>query len=169
MKTDPIYVAFEIDEQTFLRLGKQLQTGKMPVLMGFSNERGELPHRGKVEFVDNRVSPATNTLLVKAVFPNPNGEILPGFSARVRLVVSKPNVEMLIPTSAVRREKGRPYVLVVGVGNTIELRPVALGPEAGGRRVVTTGVEPADRVIINDIAGIAPGMPIRVREADPPK
>ncbi|HEY1379819.1 MAG TPA: efflux RND transporter periplasmic adaptor subunit [Gemmataceae bacterium] len=163
--TDPMYVYFDVDERSLLRLRKAVRGGAAAaVQIGLSHQEG-FPHRGAIDFVDNRADPATGTVRVRAKFPNPDGDLLPGMFARVRLTAGEPREELLVPQAAVRTDGGRPYVLVVGKDNAIEWRPVALGPQADGKRVVTAGVGPDDRVIVGGTADVAPGAAIRVREA----
>jgi RND family efflux transporter MFP subunit len=133
--------------------------------MGLAGEEG-FPRRGKVEFADVRADPATGMIRVRAAFPNPGGDVLPGLSARVRLVTAASTPELLVPAPTVRTVEGRPFVLVVSNG-AVEWRAVTLGATEGGLRVVRTGLGPDDRVIVGSLANIRPGAPVRPREADP--
>jgi membrane fusion protein, multidrug efflux system len=162
--TDPIPVAFDIDERSYRRY--RTTPHGPTVQVGLSGEDG-FPRAGKVEFVDNEVDPASGTVRVRAAVANPAGDILPGMSARVRLTVDQPRDEWLLPAAAVRSDGVRPYVLVVGAGNAVEWRAVTVGKEEGGRRAVTAGVGAADRVIVSGLGSVTPGAPLRVGDADP--
>lgn len=161
--TDPIPVAFDIDERTFRRL--RATTHGPTVQVGLNGEDG-FPRTGKVEFVDNEVDPASGTVRVRAAVANAAGDIIPGMSARVRLTVDQPRDEWLLPEAAVRTEAGRQYVLVVGAGNAVEWRAVTAGPVVDGRRAVTAGVGANDRVIVGGLSNVTPGAPLKVRDAD---
>jgi multidrug efflux system membrane fusion protein len=163
--TDPLYAAIDVDERTYLKLRKLLQEEGCVALMGLAGEEG-FPRRGQVEFADVRADPATGTIRVRAAFPNPGGDVLPGLSARVRLVTGASTPELLVPASTVRTVEGRPSVLVVSNG-AVEWRAVTLGAAEGGLRVVRAGLGPDDRVIVGSLANIRPGVPVRPREADP--
>jgi RND family efflux transporter MFP subunit len=169
--TNRVYAVFDIDERTYLRLRKSLQakpTGggpSCPVRMGLADEQ-DFPHQGSLEYVDNRADPATGTIRARAVFPNPNGELIPGLFARVRLVLGETRPVLLIPEKAVGTAEGRQFVLVVSGNNTVEWRAVALGPAEGGLRVVREGLGPDDRIIISGLANVRPGAPVQVREAE---
>jgi RND family efflux transporter MFP subunit len=163
--TDPVYAAIDVNEQAFLRLRALVQAGEVTALLGLAGEDG-FPRRGRVESVDNRADPATGTVLVRAAFPNAGGEVVPGLSARVRLVTGGPREVLLVPVGAVQSAAGRPFVLVVGSNGAVEWRAVTLGPAEGGLRVVREGVGPDDRVIVGGLAGVKPGEPVRARDAD---
>jgi RND family efflux transporter MFP subunit len=93
---DPMYVYFDVDERTALRMWRAAREGKakaateLPVAMGLADEKG-FPHRGKVDFADNRVDPKTGTLRMRAVLPNADGLLVPGLFVRVRLTTSEPH------------------------------------------------------------------------------
>jgi RND family efflux transporter MFP subunit len=133
--------------------------------MGLADEQ-DFPHQGNLEFLDNRADPATGTIRARVVFPNPNGELIPGLFARVRLVLGEARQVLLVPEKAVGTAEGRQFVLVVSGNNTVEWRAVALGPAEGGLRVVREGLGPDDRVIISGLANVRPGAPVQVREAE---
>jgi RND family efflux transporter MFP subunit len=163
--TDPVFAAFDVDAQTFLRLRAMLKAGEVTALLGIGSDDG-FPRRGRLESVDNRADPATGTVRVRAAFPNPGGEVVPGLSARVRLVTGEPRDVLLVPAGAVQSAAGRPFVLVVGANDAVEWRAVTLGPAEGGLRVVREGLGPDDRVIVGGLAGVKPGAPVRARDAD---
>jgi RND family efflux transporter MFP subunit len=166
--TDPAHAAFDVDERTFLRLRTLLQAGRPAALIGLAGDDG-FPRRGRVEFADNRADPATGTVRVRAAFPNPGGEVVPGLAARVRVVTDEPRPALLVPEAAVGTADGRPYVLVVGPNDGVEWRAVTVGPADGGLRVVRDGLTAEDRVIVGGPAGVPPGARVRPREVPPAK
>lgn len=150
---EPMYVYFDVDERTLLRLRRTARDGKaradteLPAWMSLADEKG-YPHRGVVNFTDIRVDAATGTLRMRAVFANPTGFLLPGLFVRVRLPVGKPYKALLVPEGAVEPIKTRRFVYVVNEKDVVERRRVVLGGLDGGMRVVKEGLKPDDRVIV---------------------
>ena len=158
---DPVYVDFESDEQTFLRYGASARAGGNAVRVGLANEDG-FPHQGKLDFVDNRVDPRTGTIRARAVLPNPDGAFTPGLFARVQLEGSAEFPALLVDDKAVLTDQDRKYVYVVGADNLAARRDVTLGRMADGLRVVTEGLKPGDRVVVDGVQKIFfPGMPVK--------
>jgi multidrug efflux system membrane fusion protein len=158
---DPVYVDFESDEQTFLRYGAKAREGGNAVKVGLANEEG-YPHAGQLDFVDNRVDPRTGTIRARAVLPNPDRLFTPGLFARVQLEGSQAFPAVLVDDRAVLTDQDRKYVYVVGADNLAVRRDVTLGRMAEGLRVVTAGLKPGDRVVVDGVQKIFfPGMPVK--------
>jgi multidrug efflux system membrane fusion protein len=151
---DPVYVYFTGDEQTYLRFASHAE--RAAVTVGLADEPG-FPHAGTVDFIDNRVDPATGTILVRAVIPNADRRLTPGLYARVRLPEGEPVQAIEIDDKAVLTDQDRKYVYVLGAGDTVERKDVKLGRALDGRRVVTAGLAPGDRVITSGIQKVFPG------------
>jgi RND family efflux transporter MFP subunit len=168
---DPMYAYFDLDEQTLLRLRRFALKGKgngeIPVHMGLADEKG-VPHRGKVDFVDFSLDPKTETLRVRAVFPNKDGLLLPGMFARIRLTLGQPYKALLIPDKAVSVDKEGGYVYVVNGKNVVERRKVKLGARHGSLRVVVSGLQAEDRVAVGNLQRIRPGMTVEPRQVPIP-
>lgn len=176
---DPVHVYFESDERIFLayeaaaRAGgaKNARDARRPVRVGLAGETG-YPHKGELDFVDNRVDPATGTLRARAVLPNPDRALTPGLFARVQLLAGKPFPAMLIDEKAVLTDQDRKYVYVVGEDGTAQRRDVRLGRTVEGLRVVESGLADGDRVIVHGVQKVFfPGMPVQARPiamGDPP-
>jgi membrane fusion protein, multidrug efflux system len=165
---DPVYAYFDADEQTFLRYSKLARSkaddGASGVFMGLVDEDG-YPHQGKLDFVDNQVDSTTGTIRARAVFSNPDGRYTPGLFARIRLVGGADNDAVLIEDRAVGTDLGKKFVLALKADNSIEYRPVELGPEIDGLRVVKQGLTPGDVIVVNGLQHVKPGetvMPSRV-------
>src|SRR5690606_18488553 len=106
---DPVYVVFEGDEQTYLRFTREARTrgaAPSPVRVGLSGEDG-YPHEGKLDFLDNRVDPATGTITARAVLPNPDRLFTPGLFARVKLIGSERFAAVLVDPKAVLTDQDR--------------------------------------------------------------
>jgi multidrug efflux system membrane fusion protein len=155
---DPIYVYFDMDEATYLKNNRLYFEGKRPSSRENPNPvqvtlTGETKpsHDGKVDFLDNRLDVSTGTLRGRAVIPNKDFSILPGQFGRVRLIGSAPYEALLLPDSAIATDQSRKIVFVVKDDDTVEARPVILGPLDEGLRVVREGLKPEDRVIVDGL------------------
>lgn len=151
---DPVYVYFTCDEQTYLRFAARAE--RTQVAIGLSDETG-FPHDGTVDFVDSRVDGATGTVVVRAVMANPDKRLTPGLFARVRLPEGQTVKAITIDDKAILTDQDRRFVYVLGAGDTVERRDVKLGRVVDGLRVVTDGLKPGDRVIVNGIQKVFPG------------
>ncbi len=162
---DPVHVYFEADERTWLRYAQLAREGERdgtgnPVRVGLANDEGH-PHAGTVDFVDNRVDPATGTIRARAVLRNPDGVFTPGLFARVQLEGSGQFKALLVDDKAVLTDQDRKYVYVLGEGDTAQRRDVVLGAVIDGLRVVEQGLVPGDKVIVNGVQRVfMPGMPV---------
>lgn len=164
---DPIYVEFEGDERAYLRyLELARQNGEprprdahVPLWVGLAGETGH-PHEGVMVFIDNALDPATGTIRARGLLENAERRFTPGMFARVKLVGSAPYEAVLVNDSAIGTDQSIKYVLVVGANNTVEYRPVKLGPLVDGLRVVREGLSPDDMIVVNGLMRVRPGTPI---------
>jgi multidrug efflux system membrane fusion protein len=155
---DPIYIYFDMDEATYLKNNRLYFEGKRPssrenpnpVQVSLTGET-KPSHDGKVDFLDNRLDVSTGTLRGRAVIPNKDFSILPGQFGRVRLIGSAPYEALLLPDTAVATDQSRKIVFVVKDDDTVEARPVILGPLDDGLRVIREGLKPEDRVIVEGL------------------
>jgi RND family efflux transporter MFP subunit len=162
----PLYVSFDMDERTVLRLGRVLGKG-LPVATALANEKG-FPHRGEVDYVANRVGPNTGTLRLRATLPNRDSRLVPGLFVRVRLTTSKPYKALLVPAIALGRKNEQAYVLVVNEKNKIEVRNVRLGQRHGELVVVKKGVRAGDQVVLKGLGELKDGMLVRPKKVARP-
>jgi multidrug efflux system membrane fusion protein len=160
---DPVHVTFTGDEQTYLRFASRAAAAAVSV--GLADEDG-YPHEGVVDFIDNTIDPATGTIRVRAVVPNPDRRLTPGLYARVRLPEGDAVQAILVDDRAILTDQDRRYVYLVGAGDTAVRRDVTLGRIIDRRRVVTDGLQVGDRVIVSGIQKVVPGA--RVTVAAPP-
>jgi RND family efflux transporter MFP subunit len=164
---DPIYCYFDADERSVLkyqqlaREGKRdnIRDGKVICELELANETG-YPHKGTLDFVDNRIDPATGTLKVRAIFPNAERILQPGFFARVRVPGTGKYPALLIPDQAVGTDQDKKSVMVVTEENKAEYRVVKLGPMIDGLRVVREGLKPKEWVIVNGLMMVRQGAPV---------
>jgi len=158
---DPIHVVFDVDEATYLSLAPRLQSdadARPRVRVGLVDDDG-LPREATIDYVDTRAETTTGTVRVRASMPNRDGRLEPGLFARVSLVRSEPRPTVLVDDAAIRTEQDKRYVLVVGKDDRLAYRPVELGPVTGGLRVIRSGLEPGDVVVLKGMARA--GMTIR--------
>jgi RND family efflux transporter MFP subunit len=168
VKVDPIYVYFDVDERTVLRVRNMIREGKaksardveLPVVLGLTNEEG-YPHRGLIDFVDNRINPRTGTLRVRGVFDSEEGIITPGLFARVRVPIGQPHDALLVSERALDSDQGQKILYVVDNSNTVIVRRVETGAIHHGLRAIEQGLEPGDQVIVTGLQQVRPGMPVR--------
>jgi multidrug efflux system membrane fusion protein len=168
---DLIYVYFDMDERTFLRLllaqpkGKA-EARKLPVAVGLAGEEG-FPHRGVLNFTDNRVNPDTGTISMRATLPNKNGLMLPGMFVRVRLALGAPYKALLVREHAIASDLDRKYVYVVDGENKVQVRIVRTGSaQSDGLRAIAEGLQPDDRVVIGRLTGVRAGMTVHPKDVD---
>jgi RND family efflux transporter MFP subunit len=155
---DPIYIYFDVDEATYLRNNKLWFEGRRPSSRDTPNPvqvtlTGETkPSReGMMNFLDNRLDVSTATLRSRATVPNKDFSILPGQFGRVRLIGSAPYEALLLPDTAIATDQSRKIVFVVKDDNSVEAKPVVLGPLDDGLRVIREGLKPDDRVIVDGL------------------
>jgi membrane fusion protein, multidrug efflux system len=162
---DPIYVYFDSDEQAYL---KYMHAGRAsaargpigePVYVGLTSETG-FPHEGKLDFIDNRVDRAAGTIRVRAIVPNPSMLFTPGLFARVRLVGQDRHAATLIQDRAIGTDQDRKFVLVLNNDNTLAYRPITIGRLVDGLRTVESGLTPGERVVVNGLMRVRPGMKV---------
>ncbi|MBD8235955.1 efflux RND transporter periplasmic adaptor subunit [Pseudomonas fluorescens] len=162
VSTDKVYAYFDADERVFLKytqLARQGQRGATtPVYLGLSNEDGN-PHLGQMNFVDNQVNPKTGTIRGRAVFDNSDGTYTPGLYARLKLVGSGTYSAVLINDEAVGTDLGKKFVLVMDGDNTV-YRSVELGPKIEGLRIVRSGLNKDDTIIVKGLQRVRPGSPV---------
>jgi multidrug efflux system membrane fusion protein len=156
---DPIHFEFSAPESLLTAASTNPQTGERHVLLQLEGE-GEFSHQGRIDFVDNAVDPQTGTIRGRAVFAN-NGQFTPGQFGRLRIIAPDAEPSVLIPEVAVAADQTHRYVLVLNDENIVQYQAVELGPRAGdGLRVVRTGLEGDERVVINGLQRAFPGTTV---------
>jgi RND family efflux transporter MFP subunit len=175
VSVDPMYAYFDVDEQTALRVRKLVREGKSdsprdggyPVFLGLANEKGH-PHRGTINFVDNQVNPKTGTIRVRGEFPNKDEKLLPGLFGRVRTPIGRPHKALLVIDRALDTDQGQKILYVLNKKNEVVSRPVRLGALHDGLREITDGLKPGERVIVNGLQRVRPGVTVEPKLVDMP-
>jgi RND family efflux transporter MFP subunit len=165
---DPIYVYFDIDERTLLRLRRYTEEGRtdgehgVKVLMGLADEQG-YPHAGTVNFLDNKLDPSTGTLQVRGIFPNPKHILSPGLFVRVRLPIGEPYQAILVAEQALGTDQGQKFVYVIDADNKAQYRRVEVGKLQQGKRAILQGLAADERVVVSGLQRIRPGTVVEPR------
>jgi membrane fusion protein, multidrug efflux system len=169
---DPIYVDFPIAEVDYLKLAPRIRldpTGRVqgsgPVLSLVLADGNTFPHKGRVVFVDRAVDAKTGTMSIRAAFPNPEKIVRPGQFGRVRGVVEERPAAVLVPQRAVMDQQGTKIVLVVGADDKVVLRPVTLDERIDESTIVTKGLAAGERVIVEGMQKVRPGMQVKAERA----
>ena len=172
---DPIYIYFDMDEATYQKNSRLWFEGRRPSSRDTPNPvqvtlSGETKpsHDGTINFLDNRLDESTGTLRSRAVIPNKDLSILPGQFGRVRLIGSSPYEALLLPDTAIATDQSRKIVFVVKDDNTVEAKPVTLGPLDDGLRVIREGLKAEDRVIVDGIQRARVGAKVTPQAAKAP-
>lgn len=168
VSVSPIYASFDADEQIVTRALKELPSGsgaraqldKIPVQMGTSGST-DTPFTGKLQLVDNQVDAKSGTVRVRAVFDNADGSLIPGQFARLRMGQVKTSEALLVNERAVGTDQNKKFVMVVGNDNKAAYREVTLGANVNGLRIVTSGLKPEERVIVNGLQRVRPGAVVQ--------
>ncbi len=170
VSVDPIDVYFDVDERTFLALMEQVRKGKLedkrgqeiPVYLGLTTDKG-YPHKGTIDFLENKVNPATGTIRARGTFPNPKPPVgrrvlEAGLFARIRVPIGEPKPTLLVADRAIGSDQARKFVYVVNDKNEVVFRPVELGAMHDGLRAVTEGLTAGERIIIDGLQRVRPGV-----------
>jgi multidrug efflux system membrane fusion protein len=164
VSVNPIYASFDADEQSVTRALKEVSDQpsargglqSIPVLMG-TGGGDDTPHQGHLQLVDNQVNAKSGTVRVRAVFDNYDGKLMPGQFAQLRLGRASTTSALLINERAVGTDQSKKFVLVVGDDNKAIYREVSLGASADGLRIVTAGLKPNERIVVNGLQRVRPG------------
>ena len=168
---DPIYVYFTINEGDLLRIISEYNASParrdgsrvLPCFFGLANETG-FPHEGRLDFASVTVAPTTGTLQLRAIFPNPNLSVLPGLFARVRLPSPIKRSGLLVPGDAISFDQQGEYLLVVDSNNVVHRQGIKSGFQVGTMMVVSEGLKPGDRVIVEGLMQAIPGATVNPKQ-----
>jgi multidrug efflux system membrane fusion protein len=156
-----------VDEDSYLKFSQLVRAkelgnddgGKIPVQMELADETN-FPHAGSVESFDNHLDSDMGSILVRAVFSNDDGTLVPGMFARIRIPMSDRHSAFLVDERAVGTDLSQKYVLLLTRTNTVAYQPVQLGPLVGGQRIVRSGLDAGDEIVVNGLERVRPGMPV---------
>mgnify|MGYP001465362309 FL=1 len=156
----PIHFVFDGSEAVLLKYQRQARRGAAPIQVRLQDE-SDFTRSGTLDFTDNAVDTASGVIRLRAVIPNADGFLKPGMFGQARLAGSGSYEAMLVPDAAVATDQARRIVYVVAADGSVAPRPVQLGPLVDGLRVIRSGLQRTDRVIINGVQRIQqPGMKV---------
>lgn len=173
VSVDPIHVYADVDENSLLKFNALARGGKLarnsegrvPVELQLADET-TYAHEGYIESFDNKLDPQTGSILLRAVFPNDDGRIVPGLFARIRLPTSEKRPTVLIEETAIGTDQAQKFVLTLTDSNTVAYRSVKLGPATNGKRLVREGLQPGEQIVQNLVmARVRPGMGVQPQPA----
>lgn len=157
-----LYAAFDMDERSFLAVSGMLRTrGAQPpmVQLGLVDEKG-YPHQGRLVFIDNQIDTSSGTALARALFDNPDGALVPGLYAHIRVEEGPEHPAILIDQTAIGTDQDKRFVLLVDASNHVQYRQVSLGGRYDNLQVISQGLKPGDRIVVNGLQRVRPGMTV---------
>ena len=173
VRMEPMYAYFDVDELTALRILRLQREGKLAprekkpieVLLGLDRD-SNYPVRGTIDFVGNQVDPSTGTITVRGVFPNKDRALSPGLFAHIRVPFGEPHKALLVNDRALGTNQGQKFLYVVDEKNKVEYRPVTIRALHNGLREVTDGLKPGERVVINGLLRVRPGVTVEPKAGE---
>ena len=167
VSVDPVYVYADIDEDSYLKFNDLVRAkklgdddgGKIPVQMELADEQG-FPHTGYIESFDNHLDADTGSILLRAVFRNEGDGITPGLFARIRIPLSDKHPAVLVDERAIGTDQSQKFVLTLTPTNTVAYQPVQLGPLVAGQRVIRSGLQAGEEIVVNGLERVRPGMSV---------
>lgn len=165
VSVSPIYASFDVNEDVVARALKGVpvadgrpQIERIPVAMGTAATEGT-PLQGQLQLIDNQVDMRSGTVRVRAQFDNPDGTLMPGQFVRLRMGEPRSSALVVVTERAIGTDQDKKFVLTVGADNRVAYRPVQLGPVIdAGLRVVTAGLEAGERIVVNGLHRVRPGV-----------
>ena len=168
-QVNPIKVYFSISEQEYLALSSHVKAGGKADLLGSGNSvplqlmlaNGTVyPYKGQIVFVDRQIDAQTGTIRIAGKFSNPQNLLRPGQFGRIKAETEIRHNALLIPQRAMNELQGSYQVAVVDSNNTVQIRSVALGPQLGSQLIITSGINPNERVVTEGVSNLKDGMKV---------
>ena len=184
VKTDPMYVYFDVDEQSVLRYQRmssqrqpsdpssgqsssELKALEIPCLVQLGDEKN-FPHRGKLDFIQNRIDERTGAIKLRALLDNQNNLLKSGMFVRVRVPVSQPYDAVLVPEASVGVDQDTRYVIAIGANKEPSRITVELGRLIGTWRVITKGLDAGTEIVYRGLQRARPGTNLTIEKVDVP-
>ncbi|MEO6708376.1 MAG: efflux RND transporter periplasmic adaptor subunit [Planctomycetota bacterium] len=167
VSVDPVYVYADVDEDSLLVLRRLMREqalkldaeGRVLVEIGRSDESG-FPHLGGIESIGNHLDEGTGSIPLRAIVPNPDGELVAGMFARMRVPISPTRMTPLVPEQSLGTDQSQRFVLVLAEDNTAQYRAVKLGPAVDTLRIVRDGVQAGELIVVNGLQRVQPGKKV---------
>ena len=161
---DPVVAYFSIPEVDYINFARRHLTvkreGKTPIELILA-DGSTYAQSGTLDFADRALNPATGTLTLRAVFPNPDGLLRPGMNTRVRIVYEVAQNALLIPQKAVTELLGKQFASVVVDGDKVEQRPIRTGARIGDQWLVEEGLKAGERIVVEGLQKAKPGAVVK--------
>lgn len=163
---DPIYGEFEVDERTYLTLieSNQGKPSALPVEMVLGSGNGKI-YKGHVQSFDNQVNPTSGTVRARGEFENPDGALVPGLFATIRMGSANKVSAIVLGEDKVGVDQDKRFVYIVDADSKIEYRQIKLGASYENSRIITEGLKDGDRVVTSGLQMLRPGMPVQPMDA----
>jgi membrane fusion protein, multidrug efflux system len=171
VSVNPIYGSFDADEDVVLRAigsiadasGQRGKLDQIPVEMSTSSGSTV---KGRIQLIDNQVNGQSGTIRVRATFDNEDGRLIPGQFARLRMGQPKQQTLVMVDERAIGTDQDKKFVLVVGPDNRAAYRSITMGGSVEGLRIVTSGLNPGDRIVVNGLQRVRPGALVKLEVAE---
>lgn len=165
-RLDPVYADFTVPENDLTAVQRNMARGSLKVEVRLPDEPGE-PRIGALTFLDNAVQDGTGTVKLRATIPNNDHRFWPGRFVKIRLVLDTLQEAVLVPASAPQASAQGPFVYVVKEDLTAEQRTVTPGQRQGDLVVISQGVRPGERIVVNGQLGVTPGGKVQIEGERP--
>lgn len=170
VSTDPIHCYFDADEQAVLKYTRLAEQGKRqssrevknPVYLSLADEKG-FPHKGHMDFVDNRLDPNTGTMRARAIFSNPDNVLTPGMFAQIRIPGTAPHEAILIPDEAIATDQSEKFVYAIDDKGVAKRIPVTVGETVDGLRVVESGLTGSETIVTHGLQLVRDGATVTTK------
>jgi len=164
VSTDPVYAFVDADERSVLKFRRlvnqaHLKPEQTSLQLAIADE-SNFPHTGHLDFIAPKEDEATGTVSLRGVFANPDGVLIPGFFARLRIPISQPYSALLLPDKAIGTDQAQRFIWIVNQDNQVEYRKVELGTSVGQSHTIKVGLKPEEWVVIEGTQKLKPGMKI---------
>lgn len=164
---DKLYAEFDVDEQTYIKSVRRSQAEEpMPVQMTLAAD-DSVSYQGKIHSFDNQLDTSSGTIRARAIFDNTDGALTPGMYANVKLGSAQQQEVILVPNKAIGTNQDKKFVYVLNADDEATYRQVTLGQYHHGRRIVTSGLESGDRVVVNGLSHIRANSKVTPKPVDP--
>lgn len=168
VRQDPLWVTFNVSQRQILAI-RRVESNNNDVVARLRLADGSTyEHTGRIDFIGVQADGNTDTIPVRASFPNPNRLLADGMSVRIRVEAATPEQMLTIPQSAIAVDQAGQYVLVVGQGNRAELKRIRAEAQRDGTAIVREGLQAGEQVIVQGQARVRPGMVVAPSPAQPP-
>lgn len=164
-QTQPISVMFTLPEEALESVASAIKEGPVKVAAMSRDGKGEID-RGQVAVLDNQIDQASGTVRLKATFPNAQNRLWPGEYVNARLLLKTSRNAVTIPSTGVQRGPNGLYAFLVKPDQTVEMRPIKIGPDTDGRTIIEAGLEAGDTVTISNEYRLHEG--VKVKAPPPP-